>query len=182
MYLCIRSPQPERRLYDWDVAVTVHRNAGLHLRHAAHSFSLRLPLSSLLFPLSFTLSSSGSRSVLQIFSFLISFLNTYGNNGGGTINPNHMNQTGSLGRNPSLDEDYHQQQPDDSRDLRHIREWRGFNSSRQKEEDDSIRWRVYINCYENLRENQKIRRTVREREMNFFCRSRKKWKDSQRVM
>jgi len=45
-------------------------------------------------------------------------VNTHGNNnGGGTINPNLMNQTGSLGRNPYLKEDYHQQQHDDSRDL-----------------------------------------------------------------
>ncbi|KAJ4879493.1 myb-like HTH transcriptional regulator family protein [Raphanus sativus] len=44
----------------------------------------------------------------------------YGNiNGGGTLNPNPMNQTGSLGPNPSLNEDSHnqQQQPDDSGDL-----------------------------------------------------------------
>ncbi|KAL0697912.1 hypothetical protein Bca4012_054034 [Brassica carinata] len=45
----------------------------------------------------------------------------YGNiNGGGTLNPNPMNQTGSLGPNPSVNEDSHhqqQQQPDDSGDL-----------------------------------------------------------------
>lgn len=45
----------------------------------------------------------------------------YGNiNGGGTLNPNPMNQTGSLGPNPSFNEDSHeqqQQQPDDSGDL-----------------------------------------------------------------
>ncbi|CAH2036907.1 unnamed protein product [Thlaspi arvense] len=42
----------------------------------------------------------------------------YGNiNGGGTPNHNPMNQTGSLGRNHSLNEDSHQQQPDDSGDL-----------------------------------------------------------------
>ncbi|KAF8112478.1 hypothetical protein N665_0064s0104 [Sinapis alba] len=41
------------------------------------------------------------------------------NGGGGTLNPNPMNQTGSLGRTPSLEEDSHQQQkqPDDSGDL-----------------------------------------------------------------
>lgn len=43
----------------------------------------------------------------------------YGNiNGGGNINPNPLNQTGSLaGRNHSFNEDAHQQQHDDSGDL-----------------------------------------------------------------
>ncbi|VVA91827.1 unnamed protein product [Arabis nemorensis] len=43
----------------------------------------------------------------------------YGNiNGGGNLNPNPLNQTGSLGRNHSLNEDVHQQQqPGDSGDL-----------------------------------------------------------------
>ncbi|EFH66567.1 hypothetical protein ARALYDRAFT_472119, partial [Arabidopsis lyrata subsp. lyrata] len=43
----------------------------------------------------------------------------YGNiNGGGNINPNPLNQAGSLGRNHSLNDDAHQQQqPDDSGDL-----------------------------------------------------------------
>ncbi|XP_010459549.1 PREDICTED: transcription factor MYB35-like [Camelina sativa] len=42
----------------------------------------------------------------------------YGNiNGGGNLNPNPSNQGGPLGRNHSLNEDTHQQQPDDSGDL-----------------------------------------------------------------
>lgn len=44
----------------------------------------------------------------------------YGNiNGGGNLNPNPLNQTGSFGRNHSLNEDVHQQkqQPGDSGDL-----------------------------------------------------------------
>jgi len=42
----------------------------------------------------------------------------YGNiNGGGNLNPNPSNQAGSLGRNHSLNDDGHQQQPNDSGDL-----------------------------------------------------------------
>ncbi|KAH0877882.1 hypothetical protein HID58_065276 [Brassica napus] len=42
----------------------------------------------------------------------------YGNiNGGGTLHPNPLNHTTSLGHSHSLNEDSHQQQPDDSGDL-----------------------------------------------------------------
>ena len=103
------------------------------------------------------------------------------NNGGGTINPEL-----SFENNPSLEEDYHQQQTDDSRDLENKREWRGFDSSQQRRKRIQFlkqRWRVKIKRYENLRENQKIRRIVREGEMIFFVDlGKKKRKDSQRTV
>ncbi|RID51749.1 hypothetical protein BRARA_H02393 [Brassica rapa] len=50
------------------------------------------------------------------FSHVLAEYGNINGGGGGTLNPNPMNQTGSLGPNPSLNEDSHQQQQQQSND------------------------------------------------------------------